>query len=188
MLTLRFEILLLPLLLPLFLFAIFYPRFPIRVIIREKLIFSNLFTKYRVDPFLFSKFSLIPRNRWKLEKWKNSGGKKKITRIALSYTRENSLTWKILISKLKVWRGDVWDYARGAIFLPAGNLFERVEPTHKISPCPFVFSNFCTCKFFHSSDFAFLKRYFDNWLVRSSNIHNIFLSFRLSLSLLVIFR
>lgn len=124
MLTLRFEILLLP--------SFFYLRFPIRVIIREKLIFSNLFTKYRVDPFLFSKFSLIPRNRWKLEKWKNSGGKKKITRIALSYTRENSLTWKILISKLKVWRGDVWDYARGAIFLPAGNLFERVEPAHII--------------------------------------------------------
>lgn len=35
----------------------------------------------------------------------------------------------------------MWDYTRRAIFLSAGNLFERVEPTPKISLFSFVFWN-----------------------------------------------
>lgn len=133
----------------------FYPRFPIRVIIREKLAFQPFHEISSSSFSLFEIFFNSPESlkTGKMEKFARKG--KIFESHYLMGKFPNLKNFNFLVESF------VRDYTRGAIFLSAGSLFERVEPTPKISVRSFsAFSNlqyFCLYKFSLSLRFHFLQ-------------------------------
>lgn len=151
MLTLRFEIL--PPLL--FLLAIFLPAFSYPRDYSRETSFPTFSRNIEFILFSFRNFFNSPESlkTGKMEKFARKG--KIFESHYLMGKFPNLKNFNFLVESF------VRDYTRGAIFLSAGSLFERVEPTPKISVRSFsAFSNlqyFCPYKFSLSLRFHFLQ-------------------------------